>query len=134
MRNHVGYFEGTDSVLLTHLVSKGFDTVPVSNGFDNHGMHVRSINDSNRVSLLIGYVHKLYAPGELLPTHTSYQDIFHICKTYTIPLLVLVPAGIENEARQLLDDPPDIIRFVDPQDSLTVALKLLEDAGLASPS
>ena len=39
MRKIVGYFEGTDSTLLTALVCDGYDTVPISNGFDNHGMH-----------------------------------------------------------------------------------------------
>ena len=43
MRKIVGYFEGTDSTLLTALVCDGYDTVPISNGFDNHGMHVLSL-------------------------------------------------------------------------------------------
>ena len=54
MRKIVGYFEGTDSTLLTGLVCDGYDTVPISNGFDNHGMHVRIINNENKVDLLIG--------------------------------------------------------------------------------
>ena len=53
MRKSVGYFEGTDSKLLTALVCDGYDTLPVSNGFDNHGMHVRLINDQNRFDLLV---------------------------------------------------------------------------------
>ena len=64
MRKIVGYFEGTDSTLLTALVCDGYDTVPISNGFDNHGMHVRIINNENKVDLLVGYVHKIFAPED----------------------------------------------------------------------
>lgn len=125
MRKNVGYFEGTDSTLLTHLVCEGYDTLPVSNGFDNHGMHVRLINEENRFDLLVGYVHKIYAPDELTPTQTTYQDIFHICKVYGIPLLLEVPEGLQDNARRILDDPPEIVQFVDPADTVKVALEIL---------
>ena len=126
MRKNVGYFEGTDSTLLTHLVCEGYDTLPVSNGFDSHGMHVRLINDENRFDLLVGYVHKIYAPDEMTSTQTTFQDIFHICKVYGIPLLLEVPEGLQGRAREILEDPPDIVRFVDPSDTIRVALELLE--------
>ena len=126
MRRNVGYFEGTDSTLLTHLVCEGYDTLPVSNGFDSHGMHVRLINDENRFDLLVAYMHKIYAPDELTPTQTTYQDIFHICKVYGIPLLLEVPRGLQERAREILEDPPDIVRFVDPDDTIRVALEMLE--------
>ena len=127
MRKNVGYFEGTDSTLLTHLVCEGYDTLPVSNGFDNHGMHVRLINEENRFDLLIGYVHKIYAPDELTPTQTTYQDIFHICKVYGIPLLLEVPEELQDNARRILDDPPEIVQFVDPANTVKVALEILAD-------
>ena len=127
MRKNIGYFEGTDSTLLTHLVCEGYDTLPVSNGFDNHGMHVRLINEENRVDLLIGYVHKIFAPDERQPTQTTYQDVFHICKTYGIPLLLEVPDDLQDKARRLLEDPPEPVRFVDPADTVTMALELLGD-------
>lgn len=126
MRKNVGYFEGTDSRLLTHLVCEGYDTLPISNGFDNHGMHVRLINDENRMDLLVGYVHKIFAPDERKPNQTTFQDIFHICKVYGIPLLLEVPEDLQARAREILGDPPDIVRFVDPDDTIHVALELLE--------
>ena len=112
MRKSVGYFEGTDSTLLTALVCEGYDTLPVSNGYDSHGSHVRLINDQNRYDLLVGYLHKIYAPEEHDPTQPSYQDVFHICRTYGIPLLLEVQ--------------PDIVEFVDPSEMLDTALKILE--------
>jgi hypothetical protein len=128
MRKNVGYFEGTDSTLLTHLVCEGYDTVPVSNGFDSHGMHVRLINEDNRVDLLVGYVHKIYAPDDPTLNQTTFQDVFHICKVYSIPLLLEVPEGLQDRAREILQDPPHIVVFVDPSDTVRVALELLESA------
>lgn len=125
MRKSIGYFEGTDSTLLTRLVCDGYDTLPVSNGFDNHGMHVRLVNDQNRFDLLIGYVHKIFAPEPLLPSQPSFQDVIHICRTYSIPLLLEVPSELHDNARALLNDPPDIVRFVDPGDMVRVAEEIL---------
>ena len=125
-RKSVGYFEGTDSTLLTSLVCEGYDTLPISNGFDNHGMHVRLINDTNRPDLLIGYVHKIFAPERRIPTDPSFQDLFHLCRIYQIPLLLEVPEPLQAKARMLLDNPPDIVQFIDPAETLRVALDVLE--------
>ena len=72
MRKNIGYFEGTDSALLTDLVCDEYDTLPISNGFDNHGMHVRIINNENKVDLLIGYVHKIFAPEDSVPVSYTH--------------------------------------------------------------
>lgn len=127
MRKSVGYFDGTDSTLLTALVCAGYDTIPVSNGRDNHGQHVRLINDQNRYDVLIAYVHKIFAPEEPQPGDATYQDVFHLCRTYSIPLLLEVPEALQVKARELLGNPPDIVHFVDPADMLTVANELLGD-------
>ncbi len=90
MRNNVGYFEGTESALLTDLVCSGYDTVPISNGFDNHGMHVRIINNENHIDVLVGFVHKIYASDDDIQSGgvVTYQDVFHVCKMFDIPLLL----------------------------------------------
>jgi hypothetical protein len=126
-RKRVGYFDGTDSRLLTALVCDGYDTIPVSNGRDNAGHHVRLINDTNRVDLLIGYVHKVVAPdgaareqGDITP-----EDLFHICRILEIPLLLEVPETLQGKAVELLGTPPDIVRLVDPADTLDVARGVL---------
>lgn len=134
MRKNVGYFEGTDSDLLTSLVCDGHDTLPVSNGYDNHGTHVRLINDQNRYDLLIGYVHKIFAPEAHTPTEPTFQDIFHLCRVYQIPLLLEAPAELHERAAELLQHPPEIVRFVDPADTLAVAREILtSNPGLSSP-
>lgn len=121
-RKSVGYFEGTDSALLTSLVCEGYDTLPVSNGADNHGKDVRHITSTDKYDLLIGYVHKIYAPvGWDLP----YQELFHICKTYGIPMLLEVPADLVDAAKRIIGDAPPEVRFVDPDDALDLALEIL---------
>ena len=126
-RKVVGYFDGTDSRLLTNLVCDGYDTVPVSNGRDNHGRNVRLINDKNRVDLLIAYVHKIIAPeGEAREKgDVTSEDLFHICRILEIPLLLEIPEDLQPRAIELLGSPPDIVRLVDPADTLEVALQLL---------
>jgi len=127
-RKSVGYFEGTDSALLTALVCDGHDTIPVSNGRDNHGRHVMLLNDKNRVDLLVGYVHKIVPPDGDAARETSdvaFQDVFHLCRLYEIPLLIEIPTELHAKAARRLEDPPEIVRLVDPADMLTVARAIL---------
>jgi hypothetical protein len=121
-RKTVGYFEGTDSTLLTNLICNGYDTLPVSNGVDHHGKSAYLINDKEKYDLLVGYVHKLYHPDRLgLP----YQRLFHICNTYGIPVLIEVPAALQEMARALMPEAPDIVEFLDPADILNRTMELL---------
>ncbi len=126
-RKRIGYFEGTDSSLLTALMVDGYDTIPVSNGRDHHGSHARSINDKNRVDLLIAYVHKIVAPDREAREQSdmTFQDLFHICRIYEIPLIVETPQDLQAAAYEMLDQPPDIVRLVDPADALEVAREIL---------
>jgi hypothetical protein len=126
MRKDIGYFEGTDSTLLTALVCEGFDTIPVSNGYDNHGRHIQLINQENKPDLLIGYVHKVFAPDDGDPNYTTYQEIFHTCRVFQVPLLLEVPAELQEKARDLFEGVPDAVQFVDPADMLTTALEILK--------
>ncbi len=122
----IGYFEGTDAALLTRLVCEGYDTMPVSNGYDSHGRHVRLINEEKRYDLLIGYLHKIFAPESLEMTdYTNHKDVFQICCTYHVPLMLVVPEELQKKARALLGEVPDIVHFVDSADVITAANKIL---------
>ena len=127
MRKVIGYFDGTDSALLTDLVCEGYDTLPVSNGFDHHGLNVRIINNENRVDVLVGYLHKIYSPEDMIPAGAvTYQDIFHVCRTFDIPLVLEVDRDLHDKARALMVDAPPCILFVDPSDTLKKVRQLLE--------
>jgi hypothetical protein len=121
-RKSVGYFEGTDSRLLTALVLSGYDTIPVSNGSDNHGRNVARINNQARYDIVIGYPHKITAQPE---DDMQPQDVFHMFKTYDIPLLLEVPTHLQDALRLILPDAPDVVEFLDPADTLSRALELL---------
>ncbi len=127
MRKNIGYFEGTDSSLLTDLVCNGYDTVPISNGFDNHGMHVRIINNENRIDVLVGYVHKVYATDDDVQSGgvVTYQDVFHVCRTFDIPLVLAVHRELHDKARKLFTEIPDVVEFVDPADMLSRVREIL---------
>ena len=125
MRKRVGYFDGTDSDLLTALICAGVDTIPIANGLDNHGQHARLINDDNRYDLLLTPLYKIYAPEEHDADTVTYQDLFRICHTYTIPLLIAVPKKLRPNAENLLGDIPPVVRLVDPADLFPVAAEIL---------
>ena len=127
MRKRVGYFDGTDSGLLTALICAGVDTIPIANGLDNHGQHARLINDDNRYDLLLTPLYKIYAPENHDDNTVTYQDLFRICHTYTIPLLIAVPKELQPNATELLGDVPGVVRLVDPADLFSVAAEILDD-------
>ena len=127
MRKRIGYFDGTEPNLLTALICAGHDTVPISNGLDNHGQHARLINDQNRYSLLMAPLYKLYAPEKREADTVTHQEVVRLCRTYSIPLLISVPESLHTRAREVLDDPPEIVRLVDPSEMLEVATELLSD-------
>ena len=122
-RKTVGYFEGTDARLLTALVLSGCDTIPVSNGSDHHGVFVGRINHQSKYDMLIGYPHKITAQPD---DEMQSSDVFHICKTYDIPLLLEVPGHLQNETKQLLPEAPKNVEFLDPSETLNRALELLD--------
>lgn len=121
-RKSVGYFEGTDSRLLTALVLSGYDTIPVSNGVDHHGAYVARINNQVKYDILIAYPHKITAQPE---DELQSQDVFHICKTYDIPLLLEVPTHLHESIRDVFPDAPSMVEFLDPVDTFDRALVLL---------
>ncbi len=80
----------------------------------------------DRYDLLIAYFHKIFAPETHQPNQVSSRDVFHICRTYQIPLLLVVSTALQDKAAAMLESPPDIVRFVDPAETLQVALDLLK--------
>ncbi|MDJ0665521.1 MAG: hypothetical protein QNJ75_13295 [Acidimicrobiia bacterium] len=122
MRKSVGYFEGTDARLLTALVLSGYDTIPVSNGVDHHGMCVGRVNRQTKTDILIGYPHKITARPD---DEIQLQDVFHICKTYDIPLLLEVPEHLQERTKDVLGETPRVVELLDPADTLSRALQLL---------
>jgi hypothetical protein len=107
----VAYLEGTDPLLLTRLAAQGVGTIPVSNGFDDHGKYVNHLTSQDNVSVVVGYLHKV------LPTSVitlTARDILFACETQTIPVLIIAEASDHEKARKLLGEAADHVRLVDP--------------------
>lgn len=111
MPKTIGYFEGTNPEWLTALVAQGHNTLPVSNGYDGHGRNVRLYSANIHDDLVIGYLHKVVSPSSW---ESSTEDILHAIKAYGVPLLLAVPAGLQDSARKLLGNLGDNIQLVDP--------------------
>ena len=121
-RKVIGYFEGTDPVWLTSLVAQGHDTLPVSNGYDGHGKHVRLFSAKDKVHAVIGYLHKVVAPPEW---EASTEDILQSCFTYGVPVLLAVPKELHGDAKKLLGPVADKLQLVDPAGMLDALKKVL---------
>lgn len=127
MQDVIGYFEGTDPVVLTSLVCHGYATQPISNGADNHGTHILLLNQLNKPDVIVGYLHKVMAHEPSDADWPSAEDIVLHCRILAVPLVLVVPAeGIEC-APDLFDDLPEIVTFTTPGDMLQTLDNLLGD-------
>lgn len=118
----VGYFEGTDSTMLTALAAKGVDTLPLGNGEDGYGKYVGHITKADNVSLVIGYLHKIIPLSEQLE---KPSDILYSCMVNKIPVIILVPEELQTESKKVLGDIAGKVKMVDPKNAMTEILKVL---------
>jgi hypothetical protein len=121
----VGYFDGTDSSLLTEIVARGHCTIPLANDFDGAGKNAHHIEPGD-VDLIIGYLHKLVPPMKKekpsKPTRMGeYRglkpvDLLYPAKVYQIPVLVIVPTAHHKDAKKVLGDAADFVTLVSPEE------------------
>jgi hypothetical protein len=100
-----------DPVLLTRLAVRGIGTLPISNGFDNHGKFINAITERDEIDLVVGHLHKVLRTqrqGFLV------EDILQACLGCGIPVLVIVPAENHSMARSLLGKAGDSVFLVTP--------------------
>ena len=107
----VAYLEGTDPLVLTKLAAVGIGTIPVSNGFDDHGKYVNHITSNDGVSVVIGYLHKVIPTSVMTLTP---RDLLFSCVTLNIPVLLIAEESDHQKAKSLLGDVADYVRLVDP--------------------
>ena len=120
----VGYLEGTDPLVLTRLAARGVGTLPLSNGFDNHGKFITSVSSRDGIDVVVAYLHKL--------TRTQKQgfyprDLLQGCLDSGITVMILVPEADQAVAREMLGQVGDASMLIDPGrlfDSLAQCLGL----------
>jgi hypothetical protein len=115
--SRVGYFEGTDPLLLTTLAAEGVETLPIANTWDGHGKPVNQLS-KGEVNVVVGYLHKV------IPTEQARTSMFELmlanmlaaCKTYGIPVLLIAPASLRDKAKRILGDVGPNVHVVSPEE------------------
>lgn len=111
----VGYFEGTDPLLLTTLAAEGVETLPVANTWDGHGKYVNHLS-KGEVNVVVGYLHKVI-PAESLRTSSlslMVDSMLSACKAHGIPVLLIVPVSLRDKAKEILGDIGPNVHIVAP--------------------
>jgi hypothetical protein len=114
--SRVGYFEGTDPLLLTKLGAEGVETIPVANTWDGHGKYVNHLS-KGEVNVVVGYLHKII-PAESVRTSLLYhilERLLSTCKTREIPVLIIAPGNLHDKARNMLGDAAAEVQLVSPE-------------------
>jgi CBS domain-containing protein len=111
MARNVGYLSGTDSATLSQLAASGVNTIPFSNGWDNHGKYIGMVTVSDNLGAIVGYFHKLVAPPEAQTPPSSFLDRARIHK---IPVVVVCPANVMTHAKEILGDSGTELHWVTP--------------------
>lgn len=117
----VGYFEGTDSLVLAKLSAEGIETVPISNAVDGHGRYVNHLT-KGEVDVVVGYLHKVIPADRI---HEKPSDILHACTIQNIPVLLVAPAEVREKARRLLGDVGPNVIVVAPSEVESQIMKHL---------
>ena len=112
----VGYLEGTDPLFLSELVARGVDTVPLSNGVDNHGKFIGHLTKADEISVVVCFLHKVIP---LADSDLSSLDMLHSCQLRKIPVLVIAQKELHDKAKAVLRDAAPIVTLVDPAELRT---------------
>ncbi len=109
----IGYLQGTDPYLLSKLVLNGYGTMPLGNGWDNHGKYINHLSPEDKIDAVIGYLHKVFPP-EGLKAPGDPGDVLYACRTHKIPVYLIVPKEAQEEAGAFLKDISEGVVLVDP--------------------
>ncbi len=133
----IGYFEGTDPLLLAEFAAKGYCTMPLANEWDGHGK-IASHLEPGDVDLVIAYLHKLLPPRQYpkedksevmsIDKHRGMKpfDLLYPAKAYNIPVIVVIPKGSEEKAKEILEDAKEFVTLVTPEDIHKKSFEILK--------
>lgn len=118
----VGYMEGTKPEVLTNLLLDGYETLPLSNGWDNHGKYIAHINRNDGIALVVGYLHKFIPVAK----EFSFADLLSSLKVYKIPVVFIVPEAKQDKAKKLVAAKGIKYSFADPSEVTKVVMAALK--------
>ncbi|MBD3371429.1 MAG: hypothetical protein GF403_01780 [Candidatus Coatesbacteria bacterium] len=108
----IGYLQGVEPELLTRLNLEGLGTLPLGNGWDNHGKYINHLTPKDGVDAVVGYLHKVVSPD--VSTNKPKLDILFSCLTHSIPVYLIVPKEQHENARKWIGDDENRLHFIDP--------------------
>jgi hypothetical protein len=108
----IGYFEGTDPLVLANLSIAGHQTLPLGNGFDNYGKFVAHLTEGDKIDIVVGYFHKVIPTADMTITA---EDILAPVIKLNIPILLICGRENYGMAKELLGDMADRIRLAAPE-------------------
>lgn len=113
----VGYFEGTDPLLLTTLAAEGVETLPIANTWDAHGKPVSHLV-KGEVDVVVGYLHKVIPAeqGRTAMFELLLDNMLVACKTHNIPVLLIASKNVHEKARKLLGNVGPMVHLVSPEE------------------
>ena len=118
----VGYLEGTDALFLNELVVRGYDTIPLSNGVDNHGKFVGHLTKADDVTVVVGFLFKVIP---LADSGLSSMDILQSCRVHNTPTLIIAQREVHDRAAKALGEAASIVTLVDPSEISAALDKVL---------
>jgi hypothetical protein len=110
----VGYMEGTDPALLTKIAAAGVETLPLGNGWDNHGLNITYINASDGIDVVIGYFHK-FSP--MSGVSITPDDMLKSCVVNNIKVLVMAEKADHEKVKKLLGESGKKVDLIDPKEA-----------------
>ena len=118
----VGYMGGTNPEVLTTLLIRGFETIPLSNSWDSHGKYVAHITRHDNLTMVVGWLHKFVPINKEL----VIEDALSPLRIYDIPIVFIVPKKLHKQANKILADKDIRYKLADPSDVTNAVLSLLE--------
>ena len=122
----VGYFEGTDPLLLSTLAAEGHETLPIANTWDAHGKPVNHLV-KGEVDVVVGYLHKVIPAeqGRTAMFDLLLSNMLVACKTHNIPVLLVAPGNVHENAKKLLGKAGSMVHLVSPDELETQVRKYI---------
>jgi hypothetical protein len=135
----VGYFEGTDPLILTELVANGFGTLPLGNDWDGYGKNASHL-EPGTVDLIIGPLHKIVPPvrppiEKEIPALKMgigrYRgldpvELLYPAKAYDIPVLIIAPKKYHKKSEEALGEAKSFVTLVAPENLNAKVREILE--------
>jgi hypothetical protein len=94
------------------VVVEGYETLPLSNGWDNHGKHLTLLNPADNISLVVGSFHKFIRLEDM----SIFSAMLATVKAYDIQVIFVAPKDLHAKATKMIADKELKYRFVDPAD------------------